>query len=391
MPIPGSLSMYGVPMRCRDISGANPTAEKYLEAGQNLSADEIRVLVDNHVSHYILDDGQEKELTYQVGQNISTTDGQKAIEDAVKQALKSAGQIDYIFKYTLDLLQQVEKQKKYHRQIFQRFYWASILTEHLFTALDALIKFEYCNSDYHSAQDTKDVITKLMKAVEQIEKDQQDMRDKFDEFQKSFSTFSGSFHDWAKDAIEEKQKQIQTLRDAITDLQKQIDDMTQALYIIGGDAVLIVFGTAVCAGDRWAMGALGRGNDVHLTCPQIAGLIFVGAEFATVFGLVCAVVAKKKEIDDKQNEVNDLNSQINRISETDENIKSTWNLQGQFLALHLANLTRVWDMGKSEAEEVYKWLGKPAKPDEKPDMLKQYTKRATMHVSLAHIQNRQSS
>lgn len=129
------------------------------------------------------------------------------------------------------------------------------------------------------------------------------MRDKFDGFQKSFSTFSGSFHDWAKDAIEEKQKQIQTLRDAIADLQKQIDDMTKALYVIGGEAVLTVLGTAVCAGivgpwAPWVMvcvfspGQLTLGNGVHLTCPQIAGLIFVGAELATVIRLVCAIVGE---------------------------------------------------------------------------------------------------
>ncbi|GLA58815.1 hypothetical protein AtubIFM54640_008922 [Aspergillus tubingensis] len=285
------------------------TAEKYLEAGQNLSAEEIQVLVDNHESHYILDDGQKRS---------SRTKWDRT--STPQMAVNSAGQIDYIFKYTLDLLQQVEKENNITGRFFNDYIdlqssWGQAMDQSKTLATDMAVQIE--------------VVTKLMKEFEQIEKDQQDMRDKFDGFQKSFSTFSGSFHDWAKDAIEEKQKQIQTLRDAIADLQKQIDDMTKALYVIGGEAVLTVLGTAVCAGivGPWAPWVM------------IAGLIFVGAELATVIRL------------------------INRISENDENIKSTRNLQGQLLALHLANLTRVWDMGKSEAEEVYKWLKLSANPD----------------------------
>ncbi|GLB00064.1 hypothetical protein AtubIFM61612_010318 [Aspergillus tubingensis] len=304
--------------------------EKYLEAGQNLSAEEIQVLVDNHESHYILDDAQKRS---------SRTKWDRT--STPQMALNSAGQIDYIFKYALDLLQQVEKENNITGRFSNDYIdlqssWGQTMDQSKTLATDmavqyedAIIRFEYCSSDDHSAQDRIEVVTKLMKEFEQIEKDQQDMRDKFDGFQKSFSTFSGSFHDWAKDAIEEKQKQIQTLRDAIADLQKQIDDMTKALYVIGGEAVLTVLGTAVCAGivGPWAPWVM------------IAGLIFVGAELATVIRL------------------------INRVSENDENIKSTRNLQGQLLALHLANLTRVWDMGKSEAEEVYKWLKLSANPD----------------------------
>ncbi|XRM44311.1 hypothetical protein ABZX51_007458, partial [Aspergillus tubingensis] len=265
------------------------TAEKYLEAGQNLSAEEIQVLVDNHESHYILDDAQKR-------------------SSRTKWDRTSTPQmIDYIFKYALDLLQQVEKENNITGRFSNDYIdlqssWGQTMDQSKTLATDmavqyedAIIRFEYCSSDDHSAQDRIEVVTKLMKEFEQIEKDQQDMRDKFDGFQKSFSTFSGSFHDWAKDAIEEKQKQIQTLRDAIADLQKQIDDMTKALYVIGGEAVLTVLGTAVCAGivGPWAPWVM------------IAGLIFVGAELATVIRLVCAIVARKKEIDDKQNEIND--------------------------------------------------------------------------------------
>ncbi|OJI80541.1 hypothetical protein ASPTUDRAFT_193938 [Aspergillus tubingensis CBS 134.48] len=269
------------PGRARSIT-VSSTAEKYLEAGQNLSAEEIQVLVDNHESHYILDDGQKR-------------------SSRTKWDRTSTPQmIDYIFKYTLDLLQQVEKENNITGRFSNDYIdlqssWGQAMDQSKTLATDMAVQSEYCNSDDHSAQDRIEVVTKLMKEFEQIEKDQQDMRDKFGGFQKSFSTFSGSFHDWAKDAIEEKQKQIQTLRDAIADLQKQIDDMTKALYVIGGEAVLTVLGTAVCAGivGPWAPWVM------------IAGLFFVGAELATVIRLVCAIVARKKEIDDKQNEIND--------------------------------------------------------------------------------------
>ncbi|KAL3247164.1 hypothetical protein ABHI18_012499, partial [Aspergillus niger] len=360
--------------KIRNEVGLNPTAEKYLEAGRRLSREEIHVLVENHEAHYKLSDGQRRELTRQVSQSLVTPEMEKAIDDAVDEALKSAAQVEYIFNFTLTKLLEVERDNNIPGKFTTSFQevqaeWQKAMrdSKELAASLavqyeDAQFRFRYCNSEENSVKDRLDVIEKLLKDLEETNKKHDEMIIQFSAVQRNFQTFSSSFDEWAGHAVDEKEKEIRSLREAIEALEKEIERMEKSMYAIAGHAVLTVLGTAICAAivGPWAPWAM------------LAGLIVVGAELATIVGLVFAISAKNKEVDEKHSTIKHLEGEIETIKETNEYIKDIYAMQSQLLSVHIGNVINLWSGIKNEALTVKQWLDNAGDPNQKPGLLEDY-------------------
>ncbi|KAK2026542.1 hypothetical protein LX32DRAFT_701272 [Colletotrichum zoysiae] len=226
------------------------------------------------------------------------------------------------------------------------------------TGFDTVI-VPFASGPTYPVEKKKDKIAEFIKEAEDLETKAAGIHKDFSDFLTELTTYTSRFDVWASKKEGDLTGQIKRLNDEIADLQKELAKLATAMFAVGG-----VAGVALPA---LAVGAACAGPFAPLVIG--IGIFFALGTVGSITGMAFRSSAIKKEIEAKETEKKNLNTQLQAIQQSRSELKAL----GVTLANDVANVVGVintaWKYCQDDAVEIKKWLESGAKDTDIPEYM----------------------
>ncbi|PWY69096.1 hypothetical protein BO70DRAFT_382634 [Aspergillus heteromorphus CBS 117.55] len=362
--------------KLENLVGGNPTPDKVLDAAEQLSEEEINVLVNGVDSHWPLEtEKQKEEFTIGTGQTLSSAEGKDQLQATAITVTQATREIDRIF-FALEVkLAQIDgiHKSNFHPEITRlKETYQQILADSRDLAAGIRVRLEVfdsviirlCAEPSISVDIRTRELNNFLETSASSERDVIAIEGRFNDLSTSFAKFVGTFSDWAKDREGQITEQIRVV-------QHELDELNKTLSAL--NASMTAF-KAVC-GATWPFTkALAKLMPKFAPFIMIGGLITAGVSVAAIAGLAIAISITEQRIITKTREKTNLQEQLEQIRQTRSELEDFGNASLVDFADAISILAGSWESTAEDAQRIKVWLGEGAVEGKQPEYMRLNTR-----------------
>ncbi|KAH8104172.1 hypothetical protein DFH11DRAFT_1651645 [Phellopilus nigrolimitatus] len=351
--------------------GPNPKPQEVLNAADELSEDEIEILVANASKMADLTPAQEDAFTTGVAKTITSQDAVPHLETAAADAAAACNAIETMFTNLKRTLASIDAKNippkegpfmprfkvlnQKFRQIMRDSRDLAVRIAAYGRRFDMVI-IPFCNDGSLTTAERKAKVVEFVKDADAFKKSSADMGDSFDGLKDDFSEFVDSFGSWAFNKEGADSKELKQARTELEGLKNKLHKLEHYLLAAGG-VVSVSLLVAKMSGSFAQYATIG-------------GLIIAGISVAVAAGLAIARTSQKKRVAVQQARVDSLDQSISDIKATRDKLEQLGGNYFYIFDKNISFLASIWDHARIDAVEIKEWLEKGEKESARPKYMK---------------------
>ncbi|OOF93051.1 hypothetical protein ASPCADRAFT_209684 [Aspergillus carbonarius ITEM 5010] len=343
--------------KLEDLIGDNPTPEKVIEASQQLSEEELDILVDGADDHWPLETEQQKrDFSIGCGQTYCSEGGKARLQEAGSEATQATKEIADIFHQLHLKVAQIDQihhsgfqpeiirlQQSYLRILADSRDLAASISSSAQNFDATIVRF--CADNSIPVDIRRSLIESFITRLAGFEESATGIKNRFYTLKDEFAAFVATFSTWAKDREGEITDQIQALEQELDSLHKRLNSLTTSLEVF---EILYEVGDLI--------------QDVGKYFPKvgifmrIGGIILAGVSFLAIVGLTGALIATETKIRNRTREKHALETKLEIIRRTRAELEE----MGEASLIRFGDainiLAGTWKQTADDARIIQQWL-----------------------------------
>ncbi|PWY69098.1 hypothetical protein BO70DRAFT_382636 [Aspergillus heteromorphus CBS 117.55] len=339
------------------IVGDNPTPDKYWAVQDQLTNEELAVLVDGAPSHNpIKNEAQRTKYTEGAAHSLGSKEAEDILEQAAHDAVAAARDIDRGF---LSLQAEIARVDAIHHSGFSddlrkvKENYDKVLSDSrdVAAALSAQtnqfddVILNMVSNETLTADEKLIGVDWYIGRIEGVHADARGIEVRFESLKSEFAGLVGRFGDWAKEREGELTTQVEAAKEELIRLNEQLVALNISIAAFGGVSAIgiLMLGISAFTGPLAFFLAVG-------------GMFALGVSAAAIIGLTIARDIKKSQIANKEREIQTLEQQIEQIRKARENLELMGNDHLFRFGDNVDLLKNVWNLVSVDAITIREHL-----------------------------------